>query len=74
MSEPETMMPLRKWREKQGKTQEWCASQIGTSRQVWCDWERGRRIPNKVFMPKVVRLTGGEVTAGDFYPQISEAA
>lgn len=74
MAQQTGINPLRKWRENQGKSQGECASQIGTSRQVWSDWERGRRVPNREFMPKVVKLTGGAVTAGDFYPQISEAA
>jgi predicted transcriptional regulator len=74
MDQQPSITPLRKWRENQRKTQDWCASQIGTSRQVWSDWERGRRIPNKDVMPKVVHLTGGEVQAGDFYPQLEQAA
>ena len=65
---------LRKWRLEEGKTQEECASAVGTSRQVWSDWERGRRTPNKLFMPRVSRLTGGYVTADSFYPPLDEVA
>lgn len=61
--------PLRKWRESQGKTQEACAESIGTTRQVWSDYERRRRVPNRVFMPRIVALTAGKVTADAFYQQ-----
>lgn len=66
--------PLRQWRKSKGVTLEWCASRIGTSRQVWSDWERGRRRPGPLFMPKVRDLTGGKVTADDFFPSLKKAA
>ena len=65
---------LRRWRESERKTQDWCAKRVGTFRQVWSDWERGRRVPNREFMPKVVALTGGKVVAGDFYTELEDAA
>lgn len=74
MTQSRTISALRRWRLSQGKTQGECASEIGTSRQVWSDYERGRRIPNRHFMPLIVKLTGGEVQAGDFYPQLDRAA
>lgn len=66
--------PLRKWRKTKGWTLEQAASAVGTSRQVWSDWERGRRRPDRKFMPKVRDLTGAEVTADDFFPSFDEAA
>ncbi len=72
MSETVALHPLRKWRTREGKTLQWCADQVGTSRQVWSDWERGRRRPNDTFMPRVRQLTGGLVNADAFYPPISE--
>lgn len=51
-----------------------CANTVGTTRQSWAEWENGRRIPNRTFMPRVLALTGGKVTADDFYQQDSEAA
>ena len=74
MSETPPAHPLRSWRASQGKTLQWCAERVGTSRQVWSDWERGRRRTNDTFMPRVRELTGGKVTADDFYPPISDAA
>lgn len=74
MNETAALHPLRKWREAAEHTQEWCAEQVGTTRQVWSDWERRRRIPNRTYMPRVVALTGGEVTADKFYPPLTEAA
>lgn len=74
MTQVDAVHPLREWRERRGRTQDWCAAKVGTTRQVWSDWERGRRTPNKTFMPKVKELTGGAITADDFYPQLDEAA
>lgn len=62
--------PLRKWRKAKGLTLEACARKVGTSRQVWSDWERGRRRPDGRFMPRVRELTDGIVTADHFFPNI----
>lgn len=66
--------PLRKWRKEAKLTLEAAAAKVGTSRQVWSDWERGRRRPDGNFMPKVRAVTGGKVTADHFYPQVQDAA
>ena len=66
--------PLRKWRKAKGLTLEAVARQIGTSRQVWSDWERGCHKPGPDLMPKVRELTGGAITADTFYPPKDEAA
>ena len=66
--------PLRTWHKTAGLTLEAAAAKVGTSRQVWSDWERGRRKPDASFMPKVRSVTGGKVSADDFYPPISDAA
>lgn len=66
--------PLRKWRKGKGWTLEKAARAVGTSRQVWSDWERGRRRPDRHFMPKVRELTGGVITADHFFPSFDKAA
>jgi transcriptional regulator with XRE-family HTH domain len=71
---PAACLSLKDWRTARDKTQEECAGAVGTTRQVWSDWERGRRIPNRHFMPLVVNLTGGKVTAASFYPPLSQVA
>ncbi len=68
MGEAISEHPLRKWRKAKGLTLEECAGEIGTSRQVWSDWERWRRRPNRKLMPRVRAFTKGEVSADDFYP------
>ena len=65
--------PLRKWRKSKGLTLEQCATRVGTSRHVWSDWERWRRRPNQKFMPKVREVTGGAVSADDFFPSLEAA-
>lgn len=59
--------PLRNWRKSQGLTLDQAARKVGTVRQVWSDWERGRRRPSSVTMAKIYRLTGGAVQPNDFY-------
>lgn len=74
MEQAQNLHPLRKWRKAKGWTLEKCAAEVGTSRHVWSDWERGRRRPNNHYMPKVRELTGGAVSADDFFPSYDEAA
>jgi transcriptional regulator with XRE-family HTH domain len=64
--------PLRRWRKSKGLTLEECGAAVGTSRQVWSDWERGRRRPSGEFMPRVRSFTEGAIVADDFFP--SDAA
>lgn len=45
---------------------------VGTTRQVWSAWERGRRRPDATFMPKVRGVTG--LSADVFFPDRQEAA
>lgn len=64
--------PLKKWRISAGFTLDQAASQVGTSRQVWSDWERGRRKPSHTLMIEIYTLTGGAIVPNDFYdlPQL----
>lgn len=61
--------PLRAWREAQAPdmTLDAAAAGVGTVRQVWWDWESGRRIPNRTFMARIYELTRGAVSPNDFY-------
>jgi hypothetical protein len=65
----EAVHPLRKWREYQlpSMTLDAAAAEVGTVRQVWFDWERGRRIPNRTFMARIYKLTRGAVSPNHFY-------
>lgn len=61
--------PLRNWREGQlpKLTLDAAAAAVGTVRQVWRDWEIGRRIPSPRFMTAIWRFTRGDVVPNDFY-------
>ena|SRR5438874_328699 len=63
----EPLHPLRKWRLEQGLTLDAAAAGVGSFRGTWYDWETGRRIPDREYMPKVYRFTGGAVTPNEFY-------
>ncbi len=65
---------LKKWRISEGLTLQEAADRVGTSRQVWSDWERGRRRPGTNFMAKVRETTRGAVTADMFFPSERKAA
>lgn len=72
MATQTTEHPLRKWRKSKGLTLEAAAQRVGTTRQVWWGWEQGRRRPNATFMPRVRKVTCGQVTADDFYERAAE--
>ncbi len=67
----EQQHPLRVWRQSQGITLAAAAEQIGTSRQVWGEWERGCHRPGPTLMPKLRALTSGVITADSFYPKVA---
>lgn len=60
--------PLRAWRLKKGYTLDAAAAAVGTVRQVWYDWETGRRRPGVEAMEKIFLVTDGAVEPNDFYP------
>jgi hypothetical protein len=74
----EAVHPLRAWREGQlpKLTLDAAAAAVGTVRQVWRDWEIGRRIPSARFMTAIWRFTRGDVVPNDFYdlPPIGQMA
>lgn len=53
---------------KDSRTVSALAASVGCSRVTWYSWEAGANIPSAEFMAKLRTLTGGEVTADDFYP------
>lgn len=63
----EPLHPLKQWRVARGYTMEAAAAMLGTWRQTWHDWECGRRIPDRRYMPAVYLLTEGEVRPDHFY-------
>jgi transcriptional regulator with XRE-family HTH domain len=63
----EPIHPLRAWRVVRGFTLEEAAKCVGAGKQAWLDWERGRRIPSRVFMTRIYRATGGTISADRLY-------
>ena len=74
MHDPAALNPLRQWRKSAALTLEQVAARLGTSRQVVSDWERGRRRPGPMLMPRLRDLTKGAVSADDFFPSLDRAA
>lgn len=52
------------------------AAGVGTVRQTWYDWETGRRIPDRTYMPRIYGFTKGVVRPDHFYelPPIGQMA
>jgi hypothetical protein len=59
----EQVHPLRRWREERGYTLDAAAAGVLTVRQVWRDWEIGRRLPDRTFMHRLYIFTRGAITA-----------
>ena len=60
------MHPLKAYRKARGLTMEEFARKVGVQRAAVSKWERGS-IPRPEIMRRIVEVTGGEVTAQDFY-------
>lgn len=60
---------MRVWREGQvpKMTLDAAAAAVGTVRQVWFDWEMGRNIPSRTFMPRIFAFTRGDIRPDHFY-------
>lgn len=66
--------PLRQWRNSRKLSAEACARAVGTSRQVWCSWERGLYRPSAAFMDRIRKFTDGQISADDFFHSVEKAA
>lgn len=60
-------MKLRSWRKSEGLTLATLAERIETDEASLSRYERGERMPNQETMRKIAQVTGGAVTANDFY-------
>lgn len=67
MAQQSNLTALKRWRMSQGYTLDAAAAAVGTVRQVWFDWENGRRRPNATAMEQIFILTNGAVEPNDFY-------
>lgn len=72
--------PLREWRLREGYTLDAAAAGVETVRQVWYDWETGRRLPgNRDTYDRLYRFTKGEITPNSMifpfgFPAIGQMA
>jgi transcriptional regulator with XRE-family HTH domain len=74
MGQRATQHPLKTWRLAHCLTLDAAAAQVGTTRPVWWCWENGRYRPSARFMSKIRDLTGGVLSADDFFHSIDKAA
>ena len=70
---PQSCHPLRAWRVAQGLSLAQAADKVGTTRQVWHNWETGKRRPRPRYMARLRQVTGGKVNADVFYPETDVA-
>jgi len=61
------MFKFKEWIKEKGKTQEDVARDLGVAQGLISSWCNGERLPRAENMQKIIKYTGGEVTANDFY-------
>lgn len=59
---------LREWREANGLSATECGKRVGVSHAAISRAELGQRTPRPKLMAAIIQMTGGAVTAADFYP------
>ena len=60
-------MRLEQYRKEQEKTQGEIANLIGVTQAAVSRYERGKQVPEPDVMSEIHRVTGGLVSANDFY-------
>lgn len=55
------------WMDDNNKTQEKVARDLGVTQGSISRWMNGENVPRPEVMQKIIKYTGGEVTANDFY-------
>lgn len=65
-------MLLTDYRKKQDITQKEAAEQLSVSRDVYCSWEYGIRMPRPDSLQKITEWSDGNVTANDFIENYKE--
>lgn len=60
-------MDISTYRKKLNLTQDAAAEQLGVSKDVYCSWEYGVRLPRPESMKKITDWSHGEVMPNDFY-------
>lgn len=61
-------MLLRDWRKSKGYTQLTLGRALGVHQTTIASWEAGAKVPGRTLMAKLRKLSEGQVTADDFYP------
>lgn len=66
-------MRLADWLQSNGKTATWLASQVGRDRSFITKVKNGEALPSVEVAADIQRLTGGEVTAIDYFLPVDNA-
>jgi transcriptional regulator with XRE-family HTH domain len=67
-------MKLKQWRLTQGLSVEELASRVDSSERAVIKWERGERRPRPETLMKIMAITDGAVSWGDFFDSAEESA
>jgi predicted transcriptional regulator len=60
-------MTLAQWLRRAAVSQADFARMIGVTQATVCRYVAGTRIPRRAIMTRIEQVTGGQVTAADFY-------
>jgi len=63
---------LTKFRETRKQTLEAFAKEIGASKGMVWKWENGAAIPHPKYMRKIIDLSGGTVSANEWYAEAAQ--
>lgn len=63
---------LTRFREDRKQTLEALAGELGASKGMVWKWENGKAIPRPEYMRKIIDLSGGAVSANDWYAEAAE--
>ena len=67
-----TEHPLTTFRQSRNQTLEAFANDIGAHKGMVWKWENGEAIPRPEYMRKIIDLSGGTVSANDWYADAAE--
>ena len=68
----ESLHPLRRWRLSRKLTLAEAAGLLGVGKSSLSAYETGQKLPRAATMAAIRRVTGGEVTPNNFYPEPAE--
>ena len=68
------MSKLREYRIAKGLSQQDLAASVGVKKAAISRIEQGKRVPSMGLVARIVEISGGELSANDFMPDVSASS